>query len=41
LAVALFFAQDYRNAQLHAEKAKHMGYAVDPRFFEALRQQLM
>jgi Flp pilus assembly protein TadD len=40
LAVALYFKGDYQEAQRNMEKAKELGYSVDPRFSEALQAKL-
>lgn len=40
LAVALFFAGDYSISKNHMEKAKELGYSVDPKFVAALDEKL-
>jgi Flp pilus assembly protein TadD len=40
LAVALYFSGDYANALKHLEKAKELGYSVDPNFSARLREKL-
>lgn len=40
LAVALFFSGDYSTAKNHMEKARELGYSVDPKFAEALNEKL-
>jgi Flp pilus assembly protein TadD len=40
LAVALYFKGEYAEAQRNMEKAKELGYSVDPRFVEALKAKL-
>ena len=40
LAVAHYYKKNFNDAQLHAEKAKALGFPVDPRFEEAIAQGL-
>ncbi len=40
LAVALFFCGDYATAKNHMEKAKELGYSVDPNFESGLNEKL-
>jgi Flp pilus assembly protein TadD len=40
LAVALYFKGDFQEAQRHMEKARELGYSVDPRFVDALQAKL-
>jgi Flp pilus assembly protein TadD len=40
LAVALYFKGEFKEAQRNMEKARELGYSVDPRFVEALRQKM-
>jgi tetratricopeptide (TPR) repeat protein len=40
LAVALFFSGDYAISQNHLDKAKELGYSVDPKFAAALDEKL-
>jgi tetratricopeptide (TPR) repeat protein len=40
LAVALYFTRNYAGAKQHADKARELGYNVDPRFVEALAREL-
>ena len=40
LAVALYFKGDFAEAQRNMEKAKELGYSVDPRFVDALKAKL-
>ncbi|MEA3466974.1 MAG: tetratricopeptide repeat protein [Thermodesulfobacteriota bacterium] len=40
LAVALFFSGDYATAKNHVEKARELGYSVDPKFIEGLEEKL-
>ena len=40
LAVALYFKGDYQEAQRNMEKARELGYSVDPRFSQALQAKL-
>lgn len=40
LAVALFFSGDYATSKNHMEKAKELGYSVDPQFAAALEEKL-
>ncbi len=40
LAVALFFSGDYATAMNHVEKAKELGYSVDPKFIAGLEEKL-
>jgi hypothetical protein len=39
LAVALFYNKDFAGAKAAAEKAKELGFPVDPRFFEAIAKE--
>jgi hypothetical protein len=38
--VALFFSGDFKLAKQHMEKAKELGYSVDPNFVSRLNQEL-
>ena len=40
LAVALFFGGDYASSKQHMEKARELGYSVDPQFIAALEEKL-
>jgi Tfp pilus assembly protein PilF len=40
LAVALYFQGAFVESQRHMEKARELGYSVDPRFADALRAKL-
>jgi len=40
LAVALFFSGDYASSKNHVEKAKELGYSVDPNFEAGLKERL-
>ncbi len=40
LAVALFFSGDYTSSKNHMEKAKELGYSVDPNFEAGLNERL-
>ncbi|MCI5144839.1 MAG: tetratricopeptide repeat protein, partial [Candidatus Electrothrix sp. AR3] len=40
LAVALYFSQGYQEAKQNMDKAKELGYSVDPRFSQALEEKL-
>jgi tetratricopeptide (TPR) repeat protein len=40
LAVALFFGGDYATSKNHMEKARELGYSVDPQFIAALEEKL-
>lgn len=40
LAVALYFSGDYATAKIHMEKAKELGYSVDPNFVAGLEEKL-
>ncbi len=40
MAVALFFSGDYVSSKNHMEKAKELGYSVDPQFAAALEEKL-
>ncbi|MBU1137530.1 MAG: tetratricopeptide repeat protein [Proteobacteria bacterium] len=40
LAVALYFSGDYATAKIHMEKAKELGYSVDPNFAAGLEEKL-
>ncbi len=40
LAVALFFGGEYPTAKIHMDKAKELGYSVDPNFTTALEEKL-
>ncbi|MCK4837299.1 MAG: tetratricopeptide repeat protein [Desulfobulbaceae bacterium] len=40
LAVALFYNNDFPGAKTAAEKAKKLGFPVDPRFFEAINKEI-
>lgn len=40
LAVALYFSEDYATAKIHMEKAKELGYSVDPNFIAGLEEKL-
>lgn len=40
LAVALFYNNDFAGAKAAAEKAKELGFPVDPRFFEAIDKEI-
>jgi tetratricopeptide (TPR) repeat protein len=40
LAVALYYNGNYETAKKHADKAIKLGYEVDPRFLDALSQEL-
>lgn len=40
LAVALFFSGDYGTAKIHVDKAKELGYSVDPNFVSGLEEKL-
>jgi len=40
LAVALYFNGEYEEARKNLDKARELGYSVDPRFVEALTSKL-
>lgn len=40
LAVALYFSGAYEEAKRNMDKAKELGYAVDPRFIQGLEEKL-
>lgn len=40
LAVALFYNNDFTGAKKAAERAKELGFPVDPRFFEAINKEI-
>ncbi len=40
LAVALYFSNDFSTAKIHMEKAKELGYSVDPNFIAGLEEKL-
>jgi len=40
LAVALYFSGEYKEAKRNMDKAKELGYAVDPRFIQGLEEKL-
>ncbi|MEE4313897.1 MAG: tetratricopeptide repeat protein [Desulfofustis sp.] len=40
LAVALYFSERYSEARKHMEKARELGYSVDPNFIASLEQKL-
>jgi len=40
LAVALYFSGEYATAMKHLEKAKELGYSVDPNFAARLREKM-
>jgi Flp pilus assembly protein TadD len=40
LAVALFFSGEFKSAREHMEKARELGYSVDPNFVNRLHQEL-
>ncbi|MFZ5776397.1 MAG: tetratricopeptide repeat protein [Thermodesulfobacteriota bacterium] len=40
LAVALYYAKDYKEAKKALDKAVELGYQADPRFVQALSQEL-
>ena len=40
LAVALFFGGDFTTSKNHVEKAKELGYSVDPKFAAAVEEKL-
>ena len=40
LAVALFYNNDFQGAKKAAEKARDLGFPVDPRFFEAIAKEI-
>lgn len=40
LAVALYFSGEYATAKIHMEKAKELGYSVDPNFVAGLEEKL-
>jgi Flp pilus assembly protein TadD len=40
LAVAHYYNNDFQAAKTHANKAAKLGYAVDPRFIDALDSAL-
>jgi Flp pilus assembly protein TadD len=40
LAVALFFSKEFKLAKEHMEKARELGYSVDPNFVERIQQEL-
>ena len=40
LAVALFFSRDFKSSKEHMEKARELGYSVDPNFVNRLNQEL-
>jgi Tfp pilus assembly protein PilF len=40
LAVALYFKGEYNEAKQHLERAKELGYSVDPRFVQGLNAKL-
>ncbi len=40
LAVALYFKGNYADAKNHLDKAKELGYSVDPNFVSSLQENL-
>ena len=40
LAVALYFSGDYAASKVHMEKARELGYSVDPNFVTSLQEKL-
>ena len=40
LAVSLYFAGDFAGAKQHMDRARELGYSVDPRFADALRDKV-
>ena len=40
LAVALYFSGKFAEAKIHMEKARELGYSVDPNFVARLQEKL-
>jgi Flp pilus assembly protein TadD len=40
LAVALYFKGKFADAKIHLDKARELGYSVDPNFVTSLRKKL-
>ena len=40
LAVALYFNGNFADSKIHLEKAKELGYSVDPNFVSSLQEKL-
>ena len=40
LAVALYFSQQFSEAKKHMDRARELGYSVDPNFISSLEEKL-